>query len=421
MWNIPRFQPHQRYALITAIAGTFLKHHTPNFGWCRMYPSLEALLSKTHSQLFTETLGSVMRPSLHIEKMLGHACGMGCVNAYYYIVYFLALYLSTSFISQPLLSLASHKPHRAFERIIQRSALFISITLPIYLIVFSYGSIVDAIFPASIIGMAAYLLRRSAPTSGQRRKNLPTWVEILGIAMLCFLADMSRPYAPYVLLLLLGAAAAQRNKRALAGMLAGIILALPYHTIQFQSIGTPLLSNYAGCNLMEVFQAPGTIAPGAMDTTPQITIAERCAFNSNQIKRYIITNPSAAWRDFSSLPRLSRSALPAPFTAWVYQGFPGFSTPEEILQWALWAAFILFLYIPLSFLLTTSFCRATKLGTSSMILLIAASLPFAITITTNGGQEAGRVGLAFILPLVFLACRYNHQALLKNPGLTSTP
>jgi hypothetical protein len=212
-----------------------------------------------------------------------------------------------------------------------------------------------------------------------------------------------------VLVVLLGAAAAQKNKQVLLGITLGIAIALPYHTIQIQSIGTPMLTNYAGCNLMEVFNPPGTIAPGGMDTTPQATIAERCKFNEKQIKHYILSNPSAAWNDFSHLPRLSRSALPAPFTAWAYKGFPGFKTAEEILQWSLWLALALFLYIPLAILLTIAACKSVKRGPSGALLAAAIALPYLITITTNGGQEAGRVGLSFILPMVFFACRLNQQ------------
>ena len=405
---------NQWYALLTAVLGTFLKHHTPNFGWCRMYPSLGDLLSESHEQLAWGTLGSVMRPSLHIEKALGHACGMGCVNTYYYIVYFLALLISTSMISGPLIALATSKPKSKYQLLAKRSAVFICISLPIYLITFSYGSIVDAIFPASIIGISGYILcknSRSSPGGAVARQK---WMQILGIAMLCFLSDMSRPYAPYVLIVLLASAAAQKNKKAVIGIILGISIALPYHINQFRTIGTPLLTNYSGCNLMEVFNAPGTAGAGGMDQTPQIVIAEKCALNEKKIKSYIISDPLGALKDFTRLSRLSRSALPAPFTPWEYKEFPGFSTAEEILQWSLWAAFIIFLYIPLGLLFSSSVKMAARQDAATILLCAAAALPFLITIISNGGQEAGRVGLSFILPIAFISLRINRYWVLHQ-------
>ncbi|MEI8251671.1 MAG: hypothetical protein WCF98_10920 [Synechococcus sp. ELA057] len=392
------------YSIVVAAAGSLLKRHTPNFGWCQIYPSLQSILEKTHSQLFFETLGSLLRPSLHIEKALGHACGMGCVNLYYYTVYFAALLVSTSLLSRPLFVLAGGKTNTNLPELTTRAAKAILFSLPIYLIVYSYGSIVDAIYPASIIGITYLLLNKTyRSASGQKHQRLFIDPIIPCLAALSFLADMSRPYAPYIILILIAAAAAQKNPKAVIGLATGILLALPYHTIQAAKTGSPMLTNYTGCNLMEVFHAPGTIPPGGMATTPQTTIATRCAFNQANINYYIVHSPVSALRDLTNPPRLLRSALPAPFTPWEYDGFPGFSKIDEIAQWALWAALIIFLYLPTILLVYTSLPQTLHNGAATALLSLAIGLPFLITISTNGGQEAGRVGLSFLLPILFLA------------------
>ena len=392
------------YSVVVAAAGSLLKKHTPNFGWCQIYPSLQSILEKTHGQLFFDTLGSLLRPSLHIEKELGHACGMGCVNAYYYAVYFTGLLISVCLISRPLIFLAKDKGDSKRVQQTARAARYILFSLPIYLIVYSYGSIVDAIYPASIICITYLFLNSNwRDSTGQNPRSNRLDPMIPCLTMLSFLADMSRPYAPTIILLLIAAAAAQKNPKAILGLATGIIIAMPYHAIQAEKTGSPILTNYSGCNLMEVFHAPGTIPPGSMATTPQTTIAVRCAFNEAKIKDYIFHSPGRALRDLTNAPRLLRSALPAPFTPWEYEGFPGFSTIEEIAQWALWAALIIFLYAPTIFLIYASWPQAFQNGAATALLSLAAGLPFLITIATNGGQEAGRVGLSFLLPIIYLA------------------
>lgn len=397
------------YSVATAAAGSLLKRHTPNFGWCQIYPTLQSILDLPHQKIFAETLGSVMRPSLHIEKALGHACGMGCVNAYYYAVYFLALFISIALISKPLFELAN-TPSPASNSPSNKSrsaARFILWSLPIYLVVFSYGSIVDALYPASAITLTAVLLDKLAPKGSLACPRFGTAALIGLVTVASFVADMSRPYAPYILLIFLAASAAQKNYRALIGLALGLLLATPYHLNQAAAIGSPLLTNYTGCNLLEVFNAPGTIRPGGMAKTPQTTIASRCSYNEQKIKGYIIHQPLSALRDFANPPRLLRSAFPAPFTPWQYKGFPGLGNAEEALQWALWLALIIFLYIPIILITAQSVPGILQLGPSAILIGAAVGLPFLITIATNGGQEAGRVGLAFILPVTFLAAILN--------------
>jgi hypothetical protein len=198
------------YSVVVAAAGSLLKKHTPNFGWCQIYPSLQSILEKTHGQLFFDTLGSLLRPSLHIEKELGHACGMGCVNAYYYAVYFTGLLISVCLISRPLILLAKDKGDSKRVQQTARAARYILFCLPIYLIVYSYGSIVDAIYPASIICITYLFLNSNwRDSTGQNPRSNRLDPMIPCLTMLSFLADMSRPYAPTIILLLIAAAAAQ--------------------------------------------------------------------------------------------------------------------------------------------------------------------------------------------------------------------
>lgn len=397
------------YSLGTAAAGSFLKKHTPNFGWCQIYPTLQSILDLSHQQLFTETLGSVMRPSLHIEKALGHACGMSCVNAYYYAIYFISLFISVALISKPLLSLANASPHaeHSRERKARTAARFILWTLPIYLVVYSYGSIVDALYPASAIILAVTLLQKITPKEYSAFPRLGSIALIALVTAASFIADMSRPYAPYILLIFIAAAAAQKNAKVFISLLLGLLLAAPYHLNQAAATGSPLLTNYTGCNLLEVFNAPGTIEPGSMATTSQTTIANRCSYNEKKIKSYIRNQPLSALSDFANPPRLLRSAFPAPFTPWQYKTIPGFSNIEEILQWALWAALIFFLYVPIVLVAAQCFPTILRLGASGILIGVGVGLPFLITVATNGGQEAGRVGLAFVLPVTFLAATLN--------------
>ena len=98
------------YSITVAAAGSLLKRHTPNFGWRQIYPSLQNILEKSHAQLFLGTLGSLLRLSLHIEKMPGRACGMNCVNAIYQIPHILALFTSVYPLSRPLFLSPQGKP-----------------------------------------------------------------------------------------------------------------------------------------------------------------------------------------------------------------------------------------------------------------------------------------------------------------------
>lgn len=193
------------YSAFFAISGSLLKHHTPNFGWCGLYPTLDRFLAVSHGELFRGTFASVMRPSLHVEKLLGHACGMGCVNAYYYLVYGLALFGVGLAIGWPLMRIVNQSDQVGLPGI-KRAAIFILASLPLYVHVFSYGSIVDAIYPAASIGIVALLLIRTRLKDG-----LPPffalmdgrfWTQLMLASLLIFLLDMSRPYAVYVILFL---------------------------------------------------------------------------------------------------------------------------------------------------------------------------------------------------------------------------
>jgi hypothetical protein len=304
-----------------------------------------------------------------------------------------------------LFELAKQKGEGFSERIKASFSRSILITLPIYLIVFSGGSIVDAIYPASIIVIVAFLGDRQVVSGEGTGRRFNNAVIIFSVAFAAFLADMSRPYAPFVLLILLAAAAAQKNLRVLLGLIMGILLSLPYHSIQLSATGSPLLTNYTGCNLMEVYKPDGLVNPGGMKDTHQLIIAERCKQNERIIKAYMLKNPLAAIKDFLYFPRLSRSAFPAPFTPWQYEGFPAVSSFEEFLQWSLWAALIIFLYIPLVGMFVFSLSSGIGSSPSNSLALISVALPYLITIATNGGQEAGRVGLAFLLPICFITAR----------------
>jgi hypothetical protein len=385
-----------RYSVAVAIAGSALKRHTPNFGWCGIFPSLDKLLETSHHDLFVNFLGSALRPSLHLEKALGHACGMTCVNTYYYLVYFAALLISLSLTTPNLFRLAENGTPR------QRGyALRILWALPIYLIIFSYGSIVDAVFPMSVIGLSSLMLRE--PDSAKSNRSFPSKAisQIALFGTFVFLADMTRPYAPYVILLLLAAATAQRYIHAIIGIILGLLLAMPYHAIQYRNIGSLILTNYTGCNLIEVFKAPGIVPAGSMTTTPQKVIAKTCSDNAQKVSRYVQTQPISALGDFLSPIRLARTIWPAPFTPWEYSIAPGFKTVEEVAQWALWAALIIFLYIPITRLSWSSLPEMFGRGPSRAMLSCAILLPLAFTAIAHGGQEAGRVGMAFILPIVF--------------------
>lgn len=327
---------------------------------------------------------------------------MNCVNGYYYIIYFLALLASLLLISPQLFKLSQAGPDKQ-----KKWAKRILFCLPIYLIIFSYGSIVDAIFPMTIIWIANLLLSRKFPSNTAAASMLSGKYLIPLVAILSFLADMTRPYAPYILLLMLAASATQRNWRAIAGLALGLALALPYHTIQYKAIGSPILTNYTGCNLIEVFKAPGATFAGSMVTTPQIEIAKRCKENSQRVKNYILTQPLNATKDFLSPIRLMRTVWPAPFTPWQYETSPGFGSAEEIAQWALWAALIIFLYIPITQLVVSAFKKMFLGGAQMALLSSAIFLPLVFSAIAHGGQEAGRVGMAFVLPITFYAAYMN--------------
>lgn len=406
------------YSAFLAVFGSLLKHHTPNFGWCGLYPTLDRFLSVSHGELFRGTFASVMRPSLHLEKLLGHACGMACVNTYYYIAYCLALFATSLIISWPLMQLAGCKDIPGQVEI-KRAAIFILAALPVYVHVFSYGSIVDAFYPAASVGIVAlFMLRKTSnhalpPFFSCFKGN--GWAKALTASILVFVLDMSRPYAPYVILLFLGAAFFQKSKSMVLGILLGLLISLPYHMNQYSGISSPILTNYTGCNLMEVFRAPGVAFPGSMSEIPQAEIAQRCAKNADLIKSYIFDDPVSALSDVLSPLRLIRSVFPAPFTPWHYRYAPSLFSVDGFLQWALWLAFAIFLYAPIVFLVIKFLPGGFSSDASSGLVSLAVFLPVAFSVLANAAEEAGRVGLSFVLPIIFLVSVFA----LDRPQLAS--
>lgn len=382
------------YSLVVASAGAFLKNHTPNYGWCRSIPDLQALLLKSHAELAFQTVTSVMRPSLHIEKELGKACGEGCLNLYYDLIYFSALFFSVWLLSRflfRLLQASAQLPHE------QRWARWILFILPVYIIVFSGGSFVDALFPASIMGLLALI-----HLGGGKPVTTPVGASICLLALFfAFSADMSRPYAPYVLALILLSSVLNRKLLVTSGLLLGLLLASPYHINQHRLINTFMLTNYTGCNLAEVFvNAPNLKGAIDMSVHSGVEVAEYCKEHQQIIHSYIRSDPLSAIRDVLEPQRLARIIFPAPFSPWKYIRLPSPLGLEEALQWLLWLAFSIFLYYPLLRMILANVWKSVSKRALAFSAL-ACFAPLLFTIVGNGGQEAGRLSLAYILPLAF--------------------
>ncbi|MCT0206616.1 hypothetical protein [Synechococcus sp. CS-1332] len=382
------------YSLVVASAGAFLKNHTPNYGWCRSIPDLRALLLKSHAELAFQTVTSVMRPSLHIEKELGKACGESCLNLYYDLAYFSALLFGVLLLSRTLfriLQAPTQLPHE------QRWARWILFILPVYIILFSGGSFVDALYPASIIGLLALI-----HLDGGKRVSVSVGASACLLALFfTYSADMSRPYAPYVLALILLSSMLNRKLLVTSGLLLGLLLASPYHVNQYRLINTFTLTNYTGCNLAEVFIYAPNIKVGIdMSMHSGIEVAEYCNENQHIIKSYILSDPLSAMRDVLEPQRLARIVFPAPFSPWKYIRLPSPARLEEALQWLMWVALCIFLYYPLLRMILANLWKSvSKRGLAFSAL--ACFAPLLFTIVGNGGQEAGRLSLAYILPLAF--------------------
>ncbi len=383
------------YSLVVASAGAFLKNHTPNYGWCRSIPDLRSLLLKSHAELAFQTVTSVMRPSLHIEKELGHACGEPCLQLYYDLIYFSALLFGVLLLSRTLfriLEAPAQLPHE------QRWARWILFIFPIYIILYSGGSFVDALYPASIIGLLALI-----HLCGDKPVTLSVGISVCLLAIFfAFNADMSRPYAPYVLVLIVLSSVLNRKLLVTLGLLMGLLLTSPYHVNQHRLINTYMLSNYTGCNLAEVFvRAPNIKGAIDMSVHSGIEVAEYCKGNQHAIKSYILSDPLSAMSDILEPQRLARIIFPAPFSPWKYTQLPSPAAGlEEALQWLMWAALCIFLYYPLLRIILANFWTSV---TKRALLLsaLACFAPLLFTIVGNGGQEAGRLSLAYILPLAF--------------------
>ncbi len=383
------------YSLVVASAGAFLKNHTPNYGWCRSIPDLRSLLLKTHAELAFQTVTSVMRPSLHIEKALGHVCGEACLHLYYDLAYFSALLFGVLLLSRYLfriLEAPAQLPHQ------QRWARWILFILPIYIILFSGGSFVDALYPASIIGLLALI-----HLGGGKPVSLSLGVSVGLLALFfAFNADMSRPYAPYTLALILLSSLLNRKLLVSLGLLLGLLLASPYHINQHRLINTFMLTNYTGCNLAEVFVHAPSIKGGIdMSVHSGIEVAEYCKENQHLIKSYILSNPLSAMGDILEPQRLARIVFPAPFSPWKYIQLPSPAAGlEEALQWLMWGALCIFLYYPLVRMILANIWKSVS-QRALLFSALACFAPLLFTLVGNGGQEAGRLSLAYILPLAF--------------------
>ncbi|MEA5441469.1 hypothetical protein [Cyanobium gracile] len=382
------------YSLVVATAGAFLKNHTPNYGWCRSIPDLRALLSKSHAELAFQTVTSVMRPSLHIEKELGHACGEACLNLYYDLAYFSALLFGVLLLSRTLFRILQSPTQLPHE---QRWARWILFILPVYIILFSGGSFVDALYPASVIGLLALIHLGSG-----KRVTVPVGASICLLALFfAFSADMSRPYAPYILVFILLSSVLNRKLLVASGLLLGLLLASPYHINQHRLINTFMLTNYTGCNLAEVFiNAPNIKGGIDMSVHSGIEVAEYCKENQQIIKNYILSDPLSAMKDVLEPQRLARIVFPAPFSPWKYVRLPSPAGLEEALQWLMWVALGIFLYYPLLRMILANLWQSVS-KRALVFSAFACFAPLLFTIVGNGGQEAGRLSLAYILPMAF--------------------
>jgi len=368
-----------------------VQSHAPNFFWMGVF-TFDRLMATSYSDLLTNIVIPVFRPTLPLEKWIGGEWGVAGVRTFSAVVYS-AFAIGYFIVVAKCVQLAAMKSCKA-----GLTAIAMSCGLAIYCYEQAWGSFADIGYAAASTVILAFWFADPAALRSRSTAML------IVAALSALVADNSRPYFLLVAPLWLVACLIRRRHLLAIALLAGIALAIPYHAAQLYRTGSPVLSNYSGCNLVEVFRVEATPFPYPY---PHASINSEmgtgyCRRLASKVAAYLVEQPTLALGDVLAPMRLLRVLTPTAFTP--YRGVPDVSDAAGREAWSLWAALFALLYIPGVAIVGAVVIGAVRLGRVDVLLASMATLaPAAFSVLAHSGQEGGRVGMAFILPGAALA------------------
>jgi len=362
----------------------FFRNHTENFSWMHVI-SFENLLKLSDYDIFFNTLIPVFRPLLHAEKAFGNFCGEACVANFNKTIYFFGclLYL---FLLKTQISVLTK------ENKINVVCVFVGVLLYIYL--FSFGSVTDILYPASVCALINIFFNE--------RSVCFDWRIVIIIAILFFIADNSRPFFIFIFPLWFLMAFFQKNKSFVYGVVIGLCICYPYHVSQYKNTGSIILSNYGGCNISEILRNKEFEEKRISVEVEKINSNEGtkvCKEIEREVFDYCFATPLKAIVNILSPIRLLRIIAPAPFSP--YQPIPEFDKGGAI-KWMVWLMLCVLLYIPIfKFFVAEVNKSAKENSAASATLILILIIPLFFSLFAHSGEESGRVGMSYILTLVF--------------------
>ena len=385
---------------VAVIAGA--RSHTPNFAWMHSIWPYGELTRQSHLEIFRNTLIPVFRPFLHIEKILGQIGGMPLIefgNAFIYgISVFYIVHLSLS-------RLLIHADSSSIPQWKSRLIAIILASLPIYLYTSTFGSITDVLYPLGVI-LYIYSILNCLETSDPRSsyKGLPSVLLVFVGSLGLVLVMLSRPYGIITAPLLFVAGIFHKIKPAIIAFIISTLIAAPYHINQTLQTGSPVLSNWGGCNLAEVFVLPKdkNVLPPASN---QKISSEICKEKSKIIISNLKLKPLNSLLQAIKINRLRQIVFPPSFRP--YKPYPAEINLKTFHFWGASALnILLFISILTMFFSEASYFikHSTKSATfSSVITSCVMFAPFIIAFFTHHGHESLRLSLYAYLPIFFMA------------------
>jgi len=284
------------------------------------------------------------------------------------------------------------------------------IVLPFYFAIAGGRTIADPIYTYGIMAMILFLFRINRRDYKVTVGTFTTRFA-MQLAATIVLVDLSRPYGIFSIIVFMIAVTWIAIKRRIGAKLgirivalfgATILVVAPYHIIQQANAGSIILSNWGGCNLVEVFPFPSALerVPNwdSADKQDQLKSAAMCKEAQAEVLAIVKNQPTQALGYLLRPKRLVQ--LFGPWGVFQYSGIinllwtiPLFSGPI-LLQWAR------------ALLLSTQSCQALFTFTS-----LLCWIPMILSFFSHSGQEAAGVLMGFYLPLYFTSLIFCQQHL----------
>jgi len=218
----------------------------------------ERLLEQSHFELFSQTLIPSFRPFLHLEKFFGDLLGFKGIHIINQVAYATFVWLIADQLrkAMPCQQLRQGRPVSGLILLLPYTVL------PFYFAIAGARTIADPMYAYGIILMILFLMFLQRKRNGAIFEGITTAKQYAWAASSIILVDLSRPYGIFVVAVFAISVIWIVGKRLrnlkiftrIVALFGGCLLLLtPYHANQLRYTGSVVLSNWGGCNLVEVF------------------------------------------------------------------------------------------------------------------------------------------------------------------------